>query len=227
MHAAIVAGGFGTRAVEMTVDRIPKALLPVGGVPIIFRQMRVLRREGVTRLTVLGGHRGDQLEPALEAEAAVLGLELRIVVEPVPLGTAGCLAAVDPRSEETLIVYGDMLFDVSVAPLRQFHSHHRALLPILAHPNDHPRTSDLIVEEEGLVKAILPRREPRQDDYRNLVPAGLYLASPAFFARIKQGVKADMIHELIPKLVTAGETKLPSTTHLNIYVMSVALHVMP
>ncbi len=206
MHAAIVAGGFGTRAVGMTADRIPKALLPVGGVPIIFRQMRVLRREGVSRLTVLGGHHGGQLQPALEAEAAALGLELRIVVEPVPLGTAGCLAAVDSRSEETLIVYGDMLFDVSVAPLRQFHGHHRALLTILAHPNDHPRTSDLIVEAEGLVKAILPRRESRQDDYRNLVPAGLYLASPAFFARIKQGEKADMIHELIPKLVAARET---------------------
>ena len=75
-HAAIIAGGLGTRAAGMTADRIPKALLPVGGVPIIFRQMRVLRREGVTRVSVLAGHLGDQLRPALEPEAAALGLEL-------------------------------------------------------------------------------------------------------------------------------------------------------
>ena len=31
MHAAIVAGGLGTRAAGMTADRIPKALLPVAG----------------------------------------------------------------------------------------------------------------------------------------------------------------------------------------------------
>ena len=62
MHAAVIAGGFGTRAASMTADRFPKALLPVAGVPIIFRQMRVLRREGVTRLSVLAGHLGDQLE---------------------------------------------------------------------------------------------------------------------------------------------------------------------
>src|SRR6202035_848438 len=105
MHAAIVAGGFGTRAAGMTADRIPKALLPVSGVPIIFRQMRVLRREGITRLTVLGGHHGDQLGPQLEPEAAALGLDLRLVIEPTPLGAAGCLAVIKPGSEETLIVY--------------------------------------------------------------------------------------------------------------------------
>ena len=98
MHAAIVAGGLGTRAAGMTADRIPKALLPVGGVPIIFRQMRVLRREGVTRVSVLAGHLGDQLQPALEPEAAALGLALRIIVEPTPLGTAGCLAGARSRA---------------------------------------------------------------------------------------------------------------------------------
>ena len=203
MHAAIVAGGLGTRAAAMTGDRIPKALVPVGGVPIIFRQMRVLRREGVTRLSVLAGHLGDQLQPALAPEAAALGLDLRIITEPAPLGTAGCLTALDP-TQEVLIVYGDMLFDVALAPLREFHRSQRSLLTIVTHPNDHPRTSDLIVEDQGLVQAILPARQPRSGDQRNLVPAGMYLASPAFFASLVPGIKADMIHDQLPKLIAAG-----------------------
>ena len=68
MHAAIIAGGLGTRAAAMTADLIPKALLPVGGVPIIFRQIRVLRREGVTRVSVLAGHLADRLRPVLRPE---------------------------------------------------------------------------------------------------------------------------------------------------------------
>src|SRR5256885_1841205 len=96
MHAAIIAGGLGTRAAGMTDGRIPKALLPVADVPIIFRQMRVLRREGVTRVSVLAGHLGDQLQRALAPEAAALDLVLRIVVEPTPLGTAGCLTGLEP-----------------------------------------------------------------------------------------------------------------------------------
>jgi NDP-sugar pyrophosphorylase family protein len=108
MHAAIVAGGLGTRAAGMAADRIPKALLPVGGVPIIFHQMRVLRREGVTRVGVLAGHLGNRLLPALEPEAVGLGLALQIIVEPKPLGTAGCLTALDSGTQEILIVNGDM-----------------------------------------------------------------------------------------------------------------------
>jgi mannose-1-phosphate guanylyltransferase / phosphomannomutase len=205
MRAAIVAGGLGTRAASLTADAIPKALLPVGGVPIIFRQLRVLRREGITSVDVLAGHLGGRLQSALEPEAAALGLRLQIIIEPKPLGTAGCLRALNPGVEETLIVYGDMLFDIALAPLAEFHRRHEALLTIVAHPNDHPRTSDLIIEENGLVKDILPYRKPRKDDHRNLVPAGLYLASSAFISHIRDNakvdMKVDMIGELLPTMV--------------------------
>ena len=205
MHAAIVAGGWGRRAAGMTGDRIPKALLPVAGVPIIIRQMRLLRREGVTQVSVLAGHLGYQLRQALEPEAVALGLELRIIIEPAPLGTAGCLTELDPPpSSDSLIVYGDILFDIALAPLREFHRRQKATLTVVAHPNDHPRTSDTIVEEGGLVKAILPVGLARENDYRNLVPAGLYLASSAFFAWIGRGKKADMIRDLLPALVASG-----------------------
>jgi histidinol-phosphate phosphatase family protein len=204
MHAAIIAGGPGTRAARMTADRIPKALLPVAGVPIIFRQMRVLRHQGVTQVSVLAGHLGDLLREALVPEAAALGLALQVIVEPRPLGTAGCLSALDPGTQEIVIVYGDMLFDIALEPLRECHRRNNALVTVVAHPNDHPRSSDLIVERDGLVREILPRAQPRRDDHRNLVPAGLYLASPAFFAALAPGAKADMINDVLPRLVAAG-----------------------
>jgi mannose-1-phosphate guanylyltransferase / phosphomannomutase len=205
MHAAIIAGGLGTRATAMTGDRLPKALLPIAGVPIIFRQMRVLRREGVTRLSVLCGHLGEQLRGSLEPEAAALGLALQIIIEPKPLGTAGCLAALAPGAEDVLIVYGDMMFDIALAPLRDFHRRHQALLTVVAHPNDHPHDSDLIAERDGRLCEILPRAQPREQDYRNLVPAGLYLASPAFFSKLEQNARSDMIEDVLPRLLAAGE----------------------
>ena len=205
MHAVIIAGGLGTRAHAMTRDRIPKALLPVGGVPIIFRQMRVLRREGVDRLTVLAGHLGDQLAAPLGAEARALGLALDIRVETELLGTAGCLAALAPADGERFLVYGDMLFDLALAPLADFHRRAGALVTIVTHPNDHPRTSDLIRVRDDRVTALLPREISRPHDERNLVPAGLYLASPEFFARIPAGQKLDMVRDVLPRLVAVGE----------------------
>ncbi len=122
--------------------------------------MRVLAREGVTRLTVLAGHLGAQLEAAVAPEASSLGLKLTIAVEDAPLGTAGCLTNLEPATDDTLIVYGDMLFDIALAPLQVFHRSHEALITIIAHPNDHPRTSDLLIEHDGLVTKILPRKPP-------------------------------------------------------------------
>lgn len=200
-HAAIVAGGLGSRAHGMTGDAIPKALLPVAGVPILFRQLSVLAREGVSHVTVLAGHLGGQLATAVEAEARRLSLVVSVLVEKGPLGTAGCLTALTP-SEDTLIVYGDMLFDLDLQRLAEAHG--AAELTIVAHPNDHPETSDLVVEQGGLARAVLPKAAPRAADQRNLVPAGLYLAAPAFFRGLVAGVKADMIHDVLPARIAAG-----------------------
>src|SRR6516165_2321126 len=116
-HAAIVAGGMGTRAHLLTGDQIPKALLPVDRIPIIVRQMRTLTREGIESVTVLGGHLGQVLEESLSPEAARLGMALKVVVESAPQGTAGCLTALGRVREHTLIVYGDMLFDMHLPRL--------------------------------------------------------------------------------------------------------------
>ena len=148
-HATIIAGGIGSRAHGMTGDRIPKALLPVAGVPIMFRQLEVLAREGITAVTVLAGHLGDQLQPALAGEARRLGIAIDVVVEKEPLGTAGCLTALGRLSHDTLIVYGDMLFDMDLSRLARFHAGQDAILTIIAHPNDHPETSDLLVAYDG------------------------------------------------------------------------------
>jgi mannose-1-phosphate guanylyltransferase/phosphomannomutase len=103
-----------------------------------------------------------------------------------------------------LIVYGDTVFDIALAPLQEFHRRKNALLTVVAHPNDHPRDSDLIVEREGYLREILPRGQLRRDDHRNLVPAGIYLASPAFFMQLAHGAKADMIEDVLPRLISAG-----------------------
>src|SRR5580704_19671033 len=113
MRAVIIAGGLGTRACTMTGDRMPKALLPVAGVPIIFRQLRTWRREGVTTITVLAGHLGDRLMGPLAEATRALGVALDVLVENEPLGTAGCLSLLGAPGQATLIINGDLLFDMA------------------------------------------------------------------------------------------------------------------
>src|SRR5262249_58015819 len=120
-----------------------------------------LRRGGVPAVPWLAGHRGAQLAAPLAEEARALGLSVDVRVEAKPLGTAGCLSALGPVDGDTLVIYGDMLFDIALTPLRAFHRAQDALITVVAHPNDHPRTSDLVRQLDGLITAVLPSAAPR------------------------------------------------------------------
>ena len=169
--------------------------------PIIFRQLRTLRQISPPSpyLPAIWGRLISSL-----AETRALGLALDVLVENEPLGTAGCLSALGAASQDTFLVYGDVVFDVALDALQAFHRAGDATITIVAHPNDHPRTSDLIGETDGLVSAVHPRDVRRVDDFRNLVPAGLYLAAPEFFAHVPKAQKSDIIQDLLPQLVASG-----------------------
>jgi mannose-1-phosphate guanylyltransferase/phosphomannomutase len=207
--AVVVAGGFGTRARGMTGGHRPKALVEVAGVPIIVRQLRVLRREGIERVIVLAGHLGEPLREVLPAEAARLGLSLSVTIEREPQGTAGSLRTLGETVEddELLVVYGDIVFDLCLPRLLAFQRRHRGIATIVAHPNDHPETSDLLVAEpDGRITAVLTRGTRPPGDYRNLVPAGLYVCRPEIRGHLCSEARLDFVADLFPALLRAGET---------------------
>lgn len=207
--AVIVAGGFGTRARGMTGGRRPKALVEVAGVPIIVRQLRVLAREGIERVIVLAGHLGEPLRDALPTEASRLGLSLDVTIEHEPQGTAGTLRTLGQttRHEELLVVYGDIIFDLYLPRLVAFHRRQGGIATIVAHPNDHPETSDLLVAEpDGRITAVLTRRNRPPGDYRNLVPAGLYVCQPDILRSLSSGERLDFVADVFPALLRGGET---------------------
>ncbi|MCC6627614.1 MAG: HAD-IIIA family hydrolase [Chloroflexi bacterium] len=192
----------------MTGDQVPKALLEVAGVPIIFRQLQLLARESIEQVVVLAGYLGSALRAALVPEAARLGLRLTVTIETEPRGTAGSLSSIASLIDQDafLVVYGDTVFDLCLSRLFAFHRRHGGVATIVAHPNDHPETSDLLATDpDGRVTAVLPRRERPPGDYRNLVPAGLYVCAPDILRALTPGQRADFIHDLFPALVRSGQ----------------------
>jgi histidinol-phosphate phosphatase family protein len=202
--AAIVAGGKGTRIQALSGGVFPKALLPVAGCPIVFRQLELLARYGVREVAVLAGHLADTLAEAMRPEARRLGIKLELFVEPEPLGTAGCLlAARDFLADgDFFVLYGDVAVDMDLSRLAQFHCLRRALATIVAHANDHPHESDLLrTDNDGRVLEILPHESRPQGYYRNVVPAAVYCLSPEVFEAIQPRTKQDFIGDFFPRLL--------------------------
>ena len=90
MKAFIFAAGLGTRLKPLT-DRMPKALVPVGGKPLIWQVIRKLQKAGVDEFVINVHHFAELISDYLELED-FFGSKIELSVEEdMPLETGGGL----------------------------------------------------------------------------------------------------------------------------------------
>jgi choline kinase len=77
VQAVLLAAGLGSRLGSLT-ERLPKALIPVGGEPLLAHAVRFAQRAGATKIVVVGGFGFDQVA----AELRRLALPVTLVENP-------------------------------------------------------------------------------------------------------------------------------------------------
>lgn len=126
MKALILAAGYATRLYPLTLDR-PKALLPVGGKPMLDHLMEQLEQvEGLDEVYVVTNSRFA--EAFREWAAGRSGLPLRIIDDGTvdddsKLGAIGDLDLTIREAElddDLIVLAGDNLFSETIAPFPVF-----------------------------------------------------------------------------------------------------------
>lgn len=115
MKAMIFAAGLGTRLRPLT-DRMPKALVPVGGVPMLQRVIEKLKAAGFGEFVVNVHHFASQIEDFL-AENRNFGVHIDISRETDhPLETGGGIRRAEPflKDGRFLVHNVDILSDLDV-----------------------------------------------------------------------------------------------------------------
>jgi len=172
MRAAILAGGKGAR-VEAIFPGLPKPMIPILGKPLLQWQVESLAAQGISNVTLIVGHKAEQIQ-AHFGDGAAFGAKIGYIVEDRPLGTGGALALL-PR-KDTLLLYGDIYCQVDFMRFIAFHKEKSADVTLFAHPNGHPHDSDIVVSDgESRVIAWKSKNDADRGDLRNLVNAGLYI----------------------------------------------------
>ena len=118
-QCAVLVGGLGTRLGALTAST-PKPLLPCGDRPFVAWLLREFVRFGVEEFLLLTGHLSAEVEASVDALAARLPRQARILVseEPMRAGTGGALFHARERLDQRfLLCNGDSLFDFNVAAL--------------------------------------------------------------------------------------------------------------
>ena len=192
MDALIFAAGHGTRLRPLT-DRMPKALVEVGGISMLERTARRLIEAGVDRLIINTHAFAEQIHAFVQAQDG-FGVDVRISHErEALLETGGGLLAARPhfRSGAPFFLHNaDVYTDLDLERLRHAHEQEDALVTLAT--MQRPSTRGLLFDEAGLAGRVNDEadgevlvRNPQGTPQR-LAFACVHVAGPALLAAITE-----------------------------------------
>jgi mannose-1-phosphate guanylyltransferase len=204
VQALILAGGEGTRLRPLT-SSVPKPVVPLAGRPFISYMLEWLRGHGVDEAILSCGFMADGVRAVL-GDGAGLGVRLRYIEEPKPLGTGGALKFAQALLQDRfLMLNGDVLTDIDLtAQLRQHErTGARATLALVA--VEDPSAYGLVRQRDDLsVSGFLEKPNADEID-TNLINAGAYVLERSVLDEMPAaGKRISIERDVFPRLVDHG-----------------------
>ena len=206
-RALLLTAGLGTRLRPLTTVRA-KAAVPINGDALVRRVIRGLATTGV-RDIVLNLHYRPASIAALVGDGSDLGVRVRYSWEqPLLLGSAGgprhALALLaDSDDDDFLIVNGDTLTDVDIWSLVARHRESGALVTMALIPNPRPdHYGGVLLAGDGAITGFTSTRHAATAGGPPTFHfIGVQIASARAFARLEDGVPAESVNALYPRLM--------------------------
>ena len=203
MQALILAGGKGTRLRPLTVYT-PKPIVPLMNRPFLLYQIDILRRAGITDITLSLNYQPAKLEYLL-GNGAEFGVNLRYVTEPAPMGTAGAYKYAEDSIRETTVVFnGDILTDIDILKIIEFHKEKCAEATIVLTPVENPSAYGL-VETDAERRVLRFLEKPKAEEIEKLktknINAGIYILEPTVLDLIPKGENHSFEYNFFPYLL--------------------------
>jgi glucose-1-phosphate cytidylyltransferase len=127
----ILCGGRGTRLRERT-ESVPKALVEIGGRPILWHVIQIYAAQGFERFLLATGYMGEAVAEFAAAERWPEGVAVECVETGVDTPTGGRVARLAERlgGERFCLTYADGVADVDLGALLDFHREHGELATV-------------------------------------------------------------------------------------------------
>lgn len=203
MQSLILAGGKGTRLRPLTVYT-PKPIVPVLNRPFLLYQIELLQRANIKDITLSLSYQPDKIEQIL-GDGTDFGVNLRFITEPSPMGTGGAYKFAATSIRETTIVFnGDILTDVDISKVVEFHRQKKADATIVLTPVANPSAYGLVeTDDEG--KVLQFSEKPKAEEIANLptnnINAGIYILEPSVLDLIPAGENRSFEYNVFPDLL--------------------------
>jgi NDP-sugar pyrophosphorylase family protein len=206
MKAILLAGGMGTRLRPLTAHT-PKPIVPIFNRPFLYYQLDLLRQIPEIDEVILSLNYQPRRIEDIFGDGTDLGLRIRYVVEPQPLGTAGAVKYAEEFLTDSVVVFnGDVLTQVDLASVIRLHRERKARATIVLTPVENPTAYGLVeTDADGNVKRFLEKPSPDEITC-DTINAGIYVLEPETFDRIPANTNWSIERSYFPSLVERAET---------------------
>jgi NDP-sugar pyrophosphorylase family protein len=204
MKAVILVGGLGTRLRPLTTT-IPKPMLPLLNRPFIENVLTHLHRFGIDDIILSTGYM-PSIFTEFKKRMADSGIAVEVVAEDKPLGTCGAVKNVADRldGETFMVLNGDILTDINLSHLLDYHRKKKAVVTIALTAVDDPTSYGLVpLRSDGQVEAFVEK--PSWDEATtDLINAGTYIVEPEVLDKVPAGENYSFERGLFPNLLEQG-----------------------
>ena len=202
---AILCGGRGTRLQEHT-QAIPKPLVEIGGMPIVWHVIQLYAVQGFKRFLLATGYKGELIERFVATHEWPAGVSVECVDTGLETQTGGRIKLLEPalmNEEAFCATYADGVADIDLQALLDFHSGHGALASMtVVRPELQFGVTEL--EEDGRVRGF--REKPRSEHWIN---GGFF----CFQTSVLDYLERDSVLERAPLERLASEEQLRAHRH--------------
>ena len=200
MKAVILAGGIGTRMRPLTYV-VPKAMLPVGGKPLLERTIQHLKSYGFREFVVCVAYLKRQIMDAF-GDGSKLGVAISYAEAESPLGTGGQLKTAERFVQDAfLAMNGDIVTSLNIHNFVRTHQEHSAIATVAVKKFEVKIPYGYIT----LAEDFTIRNFEEKPTLTFTANAGVYVFEPRIFRYIPEGSVVSLETETFPALMKKGE----------------------
>ncbi|MGH2950806.1 MAG: sugar phosphate nucleotidyltransferase, partial [Solirubrobacterales bacterium] len=200
-----LCGGRGTRLQEHT-HAIPKAMVEIGGKPILWHVIRIYAAQGFRRFLLLTGYRGEMISEFVAAERWPEPVEVECEETGLETPTGGRVARAAERLRDGMfcLTYADGVADIDLEAQLAFHARQEAIATMTVVRPYSQWGLALIDEETERISGF--REKPRLEYWIN---GGFFCLEPSFLDYVED----TSVLERDPLERVAAEGRLAAFRH--------------